>query len=186
MTSSRESRRGFQSRESELFPGGGGGSGFSASNSGVRLSLFTASSLRAGGHEGADDVGPSRRYGLMEQRRAVGRLRVRIGAGIEQHLECFALIAVRRFAVRRSDQSVESRSGSERGATAAVIATIAAVLPTLPLPRPPRTARVVTILLLFDLCGSPIDFRSVLDHQLEHFDVGRNRRAEERRRVVLF
>src|SRR5207253_2848106 len=37
MTSSRESRRGFQVRESLLFPGGGGGSGFSASSSGVRL-----------------------------------------------------------------------------------------------------------------------------------------------------
>src|SRR5262249_763422 len=45
MTSSRESRRGFQVRESVLFPGGGGGSGFSASRSGVRLSLLTASSL---------------------------------------------------------------------------------------------------------------------------------------------
>ena len=49
-----------------------------------------------------------------------------------------------------------------------------------------RLAIVALLLLLYYRRGTPIGLRAVFDHQLEHFDVGRDCRAEERRRVLLW
>ena len=120
ITSSRESRLRRYVRGSLLLPGGGGGSGFSASSSGVRLSLFTASSF-APAATSARMIGDlPRRDGLMQQRRAVGILGVRIRAGGEQHLHRFERLAVRRFAERRRSETLEAGAGGERRAAPAV------------------------------------------------------------------
>ena len=107
-------------RESLLLPGGGGGSGFSASSSGVRLSLLTASSF-APAAASARMIATCRAvHRLMQRRRAVRRLGVRIGAGGEQHLD--ARRAGSRFDASRNGgatEAIEPGTGGERRAAAA-------------------------------------------------------------------
>ena len=152
------------------------------------LSLLTASSFAPFSTSARMTSTPADRDGLVQQRRAVRRLRVGIGAGLQQHLERLDGLAVRRLAERRRTETIESRD--RRQTTRRVRRSwtiIAAVLPTLPLaPRPAAApAGLRRRARLLHLRRTPVDFRAVRQHQLQRFDVGRDRRAIERRAVQL-
>ena len=121
----------------------------------------------------------------MQQRGAIGRLGIRVGACGQQHLDRFVRLAVGRLAERRGAQPVEAGTGGERRAAAsghrhhhrrAAQVGIAAA-------RGRRGG--IGLGLFLHLGRAPLDLRALGDHQLQRFDIGRLRRPEERRRVVV-
>ena len=122
------------------------------------------------------------RHGLMQQRRALRVLAFGLAPAASSTLSASTRVAVRGLAERRRDQPIEARAGGKRRAAAADRS-----------PSSPascrrwrchgRRRRAASRPSFFTSAGLHSTLRALGDHQLQRFDVGRDRGAEERRRV---
>ena len=178
ITSSRVSRLGLKASGSLLFPGGGGGSGFSASCSGVRLSLLTASSFAPARDQRANDLHLPRLTAWCSGVEPSGALTFGSAPAASSTLSASS---GSRFDASRNGggpRRLESGTSGERRAATARHRDHDRRLADVGVPAAATAAAAPALGSFLTSARTPFDLGAVRDHQLQHLDVGRDARPD--------